>query len=168
ENEPGGFITGAFVDKERAAKIWRGVIDKATPKKIRREPLIQHEIVWVPGPWKDPALLDWKRGGRFELRIFPIPAKGSRTIKLSYTQVVTPRGPQRQYVYPLPHSSDGSTAADKFAVDVEVRGAQQGSVRAAGYELKADPARADVNAITLEQGGFVPRGDLVVDYKPDS
>ncbi len=166
-SEPDGFITGAFVDKERAAKIWRGVIDKATPKIKNRDPLIQQEIVWVPGPWKDPALLDWKRGGRFELRIFPIPAKGARTIKLAYTQVVTPRGPQRQYVYPLPHSTDGSTVADKMKVDVEVRGAQQGSVRAAGYELKPDPARADVNAMTLEQGGFVPRGDLVVDYRPD-
>lgn len=165
ESEPGGFITGAFVDKERAAKIWRGVIDKATPK-LQRDPL-QQEIVWVPGPWRDPALLDWKRGGRFELRIFPIPAKGSRTIKLAYTQVVTPRGPQRQYVYPLPHSSDGSTVADTFAVDVEVRGARPGSVRAAGYPLAADPARADVNALTLAQGGFVPRGDLVVDYRPD-
>ncbi len=167
-DEPGGFITGAFVDKERAAKIWRGVIDKAAPKRINREPLIQHEVVWVPGPWKDPALLDWKRGGRFELRIFPIPAKGARTIKLSYTQVVTPRGGTRQYTYPLPHSTDGSTVADKMKIDVEVRGAAAGSVRAAGYQLTADAARGDVNAMTLEQGGFVPRGDLVVDYKPDS
>lgn len=167
ENEPGGFIQGAFIDKERAAKIWRGVIDKATPKIQNRDPLIQHEIVWVPGPWKDPALLDWKRGGRFELRIFPIPAKGVRTIKIAYTQVVTPRGPARQYVYPLPHSTDGSTVADQMKVDVEVRGALQGSVRAAGYELTKDPARADVHAMTLEQGGFVPRGDLVIDYRPD-
>ncbi|HEY5949800.1 MAG TPA: FecR domain-containing protein, partial [Kofleriaceae bacterium] len=133
EKEPGGFINGAFVDKDRAKKIWNGVIDKATPKIKNRDPLIQQEIVWVPGPWKDPALLDWKRGGRFELRIFPIPAKGARTIKLAYTQVVTPRGTQRQYVYPLPHSTDGSTVADKMKVDVEVRGAAQGSVRAAGY-----------------------------------
>ncbi|NVB82499.1 MAG: VWA domain-containing protein [Kofleriaceae bacterium] len=167
EKEPGGFITGAFVDKERAGKIWRGVIDKATPKKIARDPLIQQEIVWVPGPWKDPALLDWKRGGRFELKIFPIPAKGQRTIKLSYTQVVTPRGPWRQYVYPLPHSTDGSTVADKMRVDVEVRGAQRGTVRAAGYDLTTDPARADLNAMMLEQGGFVPRGDLVVDYRAE-
>ena len=167
KDEPGGFIHGAFVDKDRAQKIWRGVIDKATPKHIRRDPLIQQEIVWVPGPWKDPALLDWKRGGRFELRIFPIPRHGTRTIKLAYTQVVTPRGPHREYVYPLPHSSDGSTVADTFKVDVEVRGARPGTVRAAGYQLAADPARSDVNALTLEQGGFVPRGDLVVDYRPD-
>jgi tetratricopeptide (TPR) repeat protein len=160
----GGFVEGAFVDKERGAKIWRGVIDKATPKIKQNDPL---EIIWVDGSWRDPALLDWKRGGRFELRVFPIPAKGARTIKLAYTQVVTPRGGWRQYVYPLPHSADGSTVADQFSVDVEVRDAAKGTVRAAGYDLTADPARGTVTALTLAQTGFVPRGDLVVTYHPD-
>ena len=32
----------------------------------------------MPGPWRDPALLEWQRGGRFELRIFPIPPHRSR------------------------------------------------------------------------------------------
>ena len=159
----GGFEAGAFVDKQRAAKIWRGVIDKATPKRID-QPLTQ-EIIWVDGSWRDPAMLDWKRGGRFELRIFPIPAKGQRTIKLSYTQIVTPRGPWRQYIYPLPHSKDGSTVADQFTADVEVRGAAPGLVRAAGYDLKADPKRQDATALAFSQTGFVPRGDLVIDYR---
>jgi len=162
KDAPGGFEEGAFLDKARAQKIWNGVIEKATPKKLE---IARDEIIWVDGSWRDPALLDWKRGGRFELRIFPIPAKGSRTIKIAYTQVVTPRGPYRQYVYPLPHSADGSTVADKLTVDVEVRGAERGQVRAAGYQLNPDPARAEVNALTLQQTGFVPRGDLVVDYR---
>src|SRR5262249_6523427 len=59
----GGFVEGAFVDKERAQKIWRGVIDKAAPRK---QEIAQNEIIWVDGNWTDPALLDWKRGGRFE------------------------------------------------------------------------------------------------------
>ncbi len=159
---PGGFEAGAFVDKERAQKIWKGVIDKAAPRKLE---IAQNEIIWVDGSWRDPALLDWKRGGRFELRIFPIPSKGARTIKIAYTQIVTPRGPWRQYVYPLPHSSDGSTVADQLTVDVEVRGSLPGQIRTAGYDLQADPVRADVNALTLKQTGFVPRGDLVVDYR---
>jgi tetratricopeptide (TPR) repeat protein len=158
----GGFVEGAFVDKERGAKIWRGVIDKATPR-IAAHP--SQEIIWVEGRWRDPALLDWKHGGRFELRVYPIPAHGARTIKLAYTQVVTPRGAWRQYSYPLPHSRDGSTVADQFTVDVEVRGAQAGLVRTAGYELVPDPARSAVNALTLRQAGFVPRGDLVIDYR---
>ncbi len=159
----GGFAEGAFVDKARGAKIWKGVIDKASPKPVQQ--LASNEIIWVDGRWTDPALLDWKRGGRFELKVYPIPAKGARTIKLSYTQVVTPRGPWRQYVYPLPHSQDGSTVADKLTVDVEVRGATPGLVHASGYPLTPDAARSEVNAMTMRQSGFVPRGDLVVEYR---
>ena len=159
-----GFIEGAFVDKERGAKIWKGVIDKAAPKKIEIASDRQ-EIIWVDGSWRDPALLDWKRGGRFELRIFPIPAKGQRTIKLAYTQVVAPHGEWRQYVYPLPHSKDGSTVADQLTVDVEIRGAVPGVVRTTGYDLAADPSRTGVTALTMQQAGFVPRGDLVVAYR---
>ena len=163
KDAPDGFADGAFVDKERGAKIWKGVIQKAAPQQIAAN---NSEIIWVPGSWRDPALLDWKRGGRFELRVFPIPPHGQRTIKLAYTEVVAPHGNWRQYVYPLPHSSDGSTVADRFSVDVEVRGAAPGLVRAAGYDLKADPARQAVGGLVFDQGGFVPRGDLVIAYRP--
>ena len=37
---------GAFVDKDRAAAIWRGVIQAAAPKS----PKPRDEIIWVPGP----------------------------------------------------------------------------------------------------------------------
>ncbi|MBA3451526.1 MAG: FecR domain-containing protein, partial [Deltaproteobacteria bacterium] len=161
-DQPTGFIDGAFVAKTRAAKIWQGVIDKASPMQIARP---SSEIIWVPGRWKDPALLDWKRGGRFELKIYPIPAKGARTIKLSYTQVVTARGPFRQYVYPLAHSVDGSTVADNFTVDLEVRGALPGLVRTVGYQMTPDVNRSNVNALTMTSSAFVPKGDLVVDYR---
>ena len=161
-DQPTGFIDGAFVAKTRAAKIWQGVIDKAAPMQIARP---SSEIIWVPGRWKDPALLDWKRGGRFELKIYPIPAKGARTIKLSYTQVVTARGPFRQYVYPLAHSVDGSTVADNFSVDLEVRGALPGLVRTVGYTMTPDANRSSVNALTMASSAFVPKGDLVVDYR---
>jgi tetratricopeptide (TPR) repeat protein len=157
-----GFIDGAFVDKERGQKIWKGVIDKATPHP---QQLATNEIIWVDGSWRDPALLDWKRGGRFELRVFPIPPKGQRTIKLAYTQVVAPRGEWRQYVYPLPHSKDGSTVADQLDVDVEVRGGVPGAVRTLGYDLKPDAQRKDLDALTMHQAGFVPRGDLVIAYR---
>lgn len=162
-----GFEEGAFIDKERATKIWTGVINKAAPRP-ERPPM---EIIWVPGPWRDPALLDWKRGGRFELRVFPIPAKGQRTIKIAYTQVVNPRGGWRQYAYPLPHSSDGSTVAENFSVDVEVRGAEPGAVRTGGYDLAAPapgnkPAGTDVVALAMQKTAFVPTGDLTIDYRP--
>jgi tetratricopeptide (TPR) repeat protein len=157
----GGFEQGAFVDRERAGKIWRGVIDRAAPRR-ERPPL---EIIWVPGPWRDPALLEWQRGGRFELRVFPIPAHGARTIKLAYTQVVAPHGRWRQYTYPLAHSADGSTVAERFTVDVEVRGAQAGAVRTVGYDLASKDVAGGVG-FTLDKAAFVPRGDLRIDFRP--
>ena len=42
----------------------------------RRSQPMPQEIIWVPGRWRDPALLDWKRGGRFELRDLPDPGEG--------------------------------------------------------------------------------------------
>jgi ferric-dicitrate binding protein FerR (iron transport regulator)/Mg-chelatase subunit ChlD len=156
----GKFVAGAFVEKERAGKIWRGVIDRATPKKQR----IASDVVWVPGPWRDPALLEWQRGGRFELRIFPIPKRGKRTVRLAYTQVLAPEGKLRRYIYPLAHPADGSTAADRFEVDIKLSGVDQNSaLRARGYEL----ARSDEGGqprFSMARDKFVPSGDLVVEY----
>jgi tetratricopeptide (TPR) repeat protein len=157
----GGFEEGAFVEKERAAGIWRGVIANAAP--VEKRPT--QEIVWVPGPWRDPALAEWKQGGRFELRIFPIPAGGSRTIKLAYTQVLPPFASGRRYVYPLPHSGDASARAGLFDLDLRVRGAAPGSVRARGYDLAAREG-GDATHLTLSAKDFTPRGDLIVDFAP--
>jgi hypothetical protein len=75
----GVLVEGEFIDARRAAGIWRGVIQHAAPAAPR--PI--EEVVWVPGPWRDPALLEWQRGGRAELKIFPIPRKGVRRVVLA-------------------------------------------------------------------------------------
>src|SRR6185503_21233670 len=109
---------------------------------------------------------EWERGGRFELRIFPIPAHGKRTIKIGYTQVLAPSGRWRRYVYPLPYSQDGSTVAEQLAVDVRVADTDLVSVRSRGYDLVTAVDGNDVK-LTLDQQGFVPRGDLVIEQRPD-
>ncbi len=150
---------GAFVERERAAKIWRGAIVNAAPKKPVRE-----EIIWVPGPWKDPALLEWQRGGRFELRIFPIPKQGSRRVVLSYTQVIKPTGGLRRYVYPLGHDPSGSSKVGRFSVDVQLRGHDEAfGVRSQGYPLTAGWA-GEAQRLSLTASDFVPTGDLTVEY----
>ncbi|HEY8141708.1 MAG TPA: VIT domain-containing protein, partial [Kofleriaceae bacterium] len=155
---------GAFVARERASKIWRGVIRKATP----RPQIATDDIVWVPGPWRDPALLEWQRGGRFELRIFPIPARGARTVQLAYTQVLPPQGGERRYVYPLPHRADKAPAAKQFDLDIRLAGADpaiEPRVQNYGLEQSRD---GDAYRYTLKAANFLPRGDLVVEYsQPD-
>lgn len=149
---------GAFVAQNRAAAIWRGVIRHATPVAHREQ---HEEYVWVPGPWRDPALLEWQRGGNFELRIYPIPAHGSRRVVIAYTQVVqsTPEG--RRYTYPLAHSRDGSLRIGDLDLDVRVAGAHE--ARAVGYTLDSNDADG-ARVMHYAARDFLPAGDLVVNY----
>lgn len=150
---------GSFVERDRAAAIWRGVIRNATPTHQRAD---DEEFVWVPGPWHDPAILEWQRGGQFELRIFPIPAHGERRVILSYTQTVDPQGGRRQYTYPLAHSADDSTRVGQFDLDVRVAGAEH--VEASGYRVtEADGDGA--TELTMTERDFTPKGDLTIEYQ---
>ncbi|HEX7453126.1 MAG TPA: VIT domain-containing protein, partial [Polyangiaceae bacterium] len=152
---------GAFVDRDRAASIWRGAIVHAAPSA---RPQLKDDIVWVPGPWRDPALLEWQRGGRFELKIFPIPKRGQRRIVLAYTEAVRPVGGVRHFTYPLPVDPGGTTTIRHFDVDVEVRGDDpRFAVRALGYPLSASE-RDGVHALTFSADNFTPHGDLSVEW----
>ncbi len=155
----GAMVEGAFVARERAQRIWRGVIRNATAVNERRP---NEEFIWVPGPWRDPALLEWQRGGQFELRIFPIPAHGERRVVIAYTQVISPRTEGRRYVYPLAHSNDDSLRVGEFSVDVRVANAERAVAN--GYELATTP-EGDATRLRLSERGFRPNGDLVIDYK---
>jgi hypothetical protein len=152
---------GAFVDRDRAAAIWRGAIVNAAPNM---RPQIKDDIVWVPGPWRDPALLEWQRGGRFELKIFPIPKHGQRRIVLAYTEAVRPVGGVRHYSYPLPVDPGGTTKIRRFDVDVEVRGHDpKFAVRTLGYPLSANE-RDGARAFSFTADDFTPNGDLSIEW----
>ena len=152
---------GAFIERNRAQRIWRGVIRNATPQAQRVQ---NEEFIWVPGPWRDPALLEWQRGGKFELRIFPIAARSSRRIRIAYTQNIAPNGLQgRRYVHPLPQSADESTRIGRFEVDVRVAG-NEGEVAASGYEM-AKTTDGDATQLRFASENFLPNGDLIVDYQ---
>ena len=151
---------GAFVEKDKAAAIWRGAIQNAAPKA----PKPRDEIIWVAGPWRDPALLEWQRGGRFELRIFPIPAKGSRRVVLAYTQNVPAVAGVRRYTYPLTYDPSGAAKAGEFNADVQVRGHDQAfGVRTRGYEMRTE-GQGDAARLAMNTRSFVPTGDLVIEY----
>jgi Mg-chelatase subunit ChlD len=160
----GRLVDGAFTDRDRASAIWRGSIVNAAPQ-LRAQ--IRDEIIWVPGPWRDPALLEWQRGNRFELRIYPIPKQGSRRVVLSYTQVVPGLAGLRRYSYPLPPQAGGNLRGiEEFSVDLEMRGHTPGHApTVAGYEGQLTNLAPDVAHFRLAEQQFLPRGDLLVDYE---
>ncbi len=155
----GKMVDGAFVDRDKGAAIWRGVIQNAAPQTPRP----REEIIWVPGPWRDPALLEWQRGGRFELKIFPIPKRGSRRVALTYTQTVDQSAGVRRFTYPLAHDPSGTTKVGSFDLDVQVLGLDKTiGLQTRGYDLTA--ASGDADRRTMHADDFVPAGDLTVEY----
>lgn len=159
----GKLVEGAFTDRERASAIWRGSIVQAAPQ-LRAQ--IRDEIIWVPGPWRDPALLEWQRGNRFELRIYPIPKQGSRRVVLSYTQVVPGAAGLRRYSYPLPQQSSESPVVEDFSLELELRGHDpRHAPTVVGYAGKLSNPSREVARLVLADRRFQPQGDLLIDYE---
>ncbi len=64
----------------------------------------------------DPGLLEWTKGNNFKARVYPIPAKGTRTVLVAYEQELTDAG--KGFLYTLPLNYDKKVK--KFSVNVEV------------------------------------------------
>jgi hypothetical protein len=155
----GKLIDGEFVDTQKGEAIFRGAIHNATPDA----PKPKEQIIWVPGPWHDPALLEWQRGGRFELRIFPIPKHGSRRVVLAYTETIAPVAGLRRYTYPLPDAA--ALTIGQFDADIQVLGDDpKTGVKVRGYELAKASGEAKGDRFTMSAQNFVPSGDLTVEY----
>ncbi|MGC4069363.1 MAG: VWA domain-containing protein [Polyangiaceae bacterium] len=120
----------------------------------------------MPGPWRDPALLEWQRGSRFELRIYPIPKQGSRRIVLAYTQVVPAAGKQRRYSYPLPEHGASGGGIDDFSFDLQLRGhGARVKPVVRGYDGRISTEAGEVSRFALSESRFLPRGALEVTYE---
>ena len=87
-------MIGEVVEKERAREIYNSY------KQVKR----------------DPGLLEQVNYKRFEMRIFPIPARGEQRVKVTYYQELEVDHDWATYVYPL------ATLADNQRVDERTTG----------------------------------------------
>ena len=67
----------------------------------------------------DPALLEATQGNNFKLRVFPVPAGGTRVVEVTYSETLAQRGGEWAYRLPL----DFGDELDNFSLDVKVDGA---------------------------------------------
>ncbi|MFT5430935.1 MAG: ferric-dicitrate binding protein FerR (iron transport regulator), partial [Myxococcota bacterium] len=158
----GEWHEGAMVERERGEKIWRGVIRNAAPKHKKRDVV---EYIWIPGPWRDPALLTWRGGSTFELRIFPIDARSERRVRIAYIEDLKRTAGGHRYVYPLAVPKDPSVRAERFEFNAHLSSDIDGAaVRTAPYPLE-QKGGANTGETTLSTSArdFVPAGDLVID-----
>ena len=139
-------VEGEIVEKKRAAAIFKEIVDDTVRPR-------------------DPALLEWVAGGDFSLKIFPLPAKGSRKVRIAYDQVVKESGGRIRYAYPLSVGAERATTIDDFSVQVRVT-----DTRAAVEELET-PGYATSKSgedrgvrLAFSAKKFAPAQDFVVSY----
>ncbi len=99
------WMDAEMLEKNRAARIFRSIVEATVPR--------------------DPALLHWEHGNIFKLKVFPIPGRGERSIRLSYTQMLPVTGDRMRYRYPLSGAGGGATGTRienfEFKLDLDGR-----------------------------------------------
>lgn len=69
----------------------------------------------------DPGLLEQTQGNNFKLRVYPIPAMGTRTVELKYTEAMPRDGKSWKYLLPLAY---GARLQD-FDLSLNVQGSRE-------------------------------------------
>ena len=64
----------------------------------------------------DPALLEQTQGNNFKLRVYPIPANGTRTVELTYAEALPREGADWSYRVPLAYGQDAREVGLSLAV----------------------------------------------------
>ena len=90
----GKMVDGVVVEKEKAREVF---------EKVVRQGL-------------DPGLVEWSGGNHFKTRVFPIPAHGSRTIRIRYIAELLPEAGAALFALPMNYKQ----AVDEFKLRVEV------------------------------------------------
>ena len=141
------WMDGEFMETARAERIFRDVVDQ----------------------WLDPALLKWKQGNQFELRIFPILPNQVREVKIGYIQTLARDSDGYRFTYPMPVDVGAQIPAGKFSMNATVFGVDTASpVSAEGYDATivrgATEADVSVARVSYEASDFVAAGDFTVRF----
>ena len=90
----GALVSGFALDVN--GRMTDGVVVEAQEARIAFETEVRRGI--------DPGLVEWVRGNNFRTRVFPIPARGRRTVALEYLTdlVISTTGGRRDAIYELP------------------------------------------------------------------
>ena len=72
---------------------------------------------------RDPGLLEWSGGNIFKARVYPIPARSEKRIKITYTQVLPLQGNRYRYSYALQSELLKQHPLRDLTIDVKVNSA---------------------------------------------
>ncbi len=112
----------------------------------------------------DPALLERTAGNNFKLRIYPLPAGGTRRVVLQIAEVLKPDA-QGRANWRLPLDFGQRVAEFSAEIAVPAQGAVQAGVALQGAVISQ---QARETTLRLQQTGWLPREPLALAWTPNS
>ncbi|MDO8596427.1 MAG: VIT domain-containing protein, partial [Sulfuricaulis sp.] len=111
----------------------------------------------------DPGLLQVTQGNNFKLRVYPIPAQGTRQVLIRYAETLQRRAGRLVYRLPLEYAD----TVDSFRLDLNVAGAKTPPEKTRGQldELNFKPAGSGYHA-QVSRDRYAGRGMLELEIPP--
>ncbi len=104
----------------------------------------------------DPAILEVTQGNNFKLRVFPVPAGGTRTVQIKVAEPLARQGENWRYRLPLDYEDD----LQRFAVTLNVNGVKTAPSISGGLRDLAFDAVAGGFSANISKTGYSPKGML--------
>jgi Ca-activated chloride channel family protein len=110
---------------------------------------------------QDPALLEYLGRGLFQTRAFPIPPGETRTVRLTYTQLLERKDGLYRFNYPLRASHYSADAPEEIALHIELR-ALPGlrTIYSPNYPITIERLADDHAVVSYHATGAEPTSDF--------
>lgn len=117
---------------------------------------------------RDPALLEYIGNGAFKVRIFPIEPRGTKRVKLSYSEVLTSDAGLFRYTYPLNTEKFSAAPLDDVSIRVDLD-AQHGlkTIFCPTHDVEVRRKGAKSAVIGFEAKRTKPDTDFTLYYSAD-
>ena len=112
---------------------------------------------------KDPALLEYLGNDFFRVRVFPIPAGGSRRVVLKYDQLLGRDGSTVEYLYPLNTEKFSARPLREVVVNVDLEAeAPLGPIYSPSHDIAVVRPAPTQAKISYEATGITPSQDFLL------
>lgn len=96
------------------------VEDKEIPGRILEKGEARRIYEEIVRRQRDPALLEYIDHDMFRTSVFPLPSQGERTVKLVYSELLSPDGNRIEYRYPLNTEKFSKKVLEEVRIDFEL------------------------------------------------
>ncbi len=140
-------IEGEILDSKEARRIYQEIVRKL----------------------KDPALLEYAGRNMFRARVYPIPARGEKRIKISYTEILKAEGNLINYIYPLNTEKFSLRPLQEVSISANIKSkVPLSNIYSPSHKVSVKKEAEGTARVSFEGKNIKPDKDFVLYYSLSS